>query len=165
MQSESMSSRSSLIALAVVAVVLATAGCGSSNKGSTAATATFGGNAGEDTVTPQTVYKVTLAGGKASGASQASGLAIVTTEPASGRLCWNFSQLKNVAPTGARIYRPVSGNPGFELGHGYEPNGCVYAQRLFLEVFAERGFVIGIKSGRSGRIALSGALAQGASRP
>jgi hypothetical protein len=160
MQSKSMISRGFLIALAIAAIVLATAGCGSSNKGPAAATATFGGGLGAP-ATRQVIYQIPLRGPKGPpGASQASGVALLTAEPRSGRLCWSFTQLRNVVPNGIWVFKPGPEEPGFSLGHGYEAAGCASLQPIFLEVLSERGFWIGLRSGRSREIALSGPIEQ-----
>ena len=57
-------------------------------------------------------------------------------------LCWQFSQLKNVAsPTAARIYRSLSGGPpqgsGVPLGEGYTPTGCTREPAIFLGLLSE----------------------------
>jgi hypothetical protein len=153
-----MTSRGALLHLALVVSALAAAGCGSTHDTTRrTATAHFGGG-GEPPLRHQVIYKVNMIYRSAE-APKASGLAVVTSEPKNGRLCWDVSQLKNVVPTGVRIYRPFPGAPGFDLGNGYEPAGCRYGlSPLFLEVFTEKDFYIGIESGPSHTVVLGGKI-------
>jgi hypothetical protein len=139
-----MQRRAAVVSLAVV--VLAVAGCG--NTGTTATTAATS-SAAKPTTTgtgssqpfkyppiKTASYSVALSGangvsgpqGGPPGAPNGSGLATITINASTHKLCWNFS-LKNVTePTVARVYWRQAGRAswrfGFHLGRTYSPSGC-----------------------------------------
>jgi hypothetical protein len=121
-------------------LVLAFAGCGSSNKAATTA------RAGVTTISiprptpapPATtgaptagsiVHTVRLAGviNTFAGARKGSGTAVITVRTSSGDLCWQFSQLKGfIAPLLAGIRRGPAAKttPAIVFGF-YKPSGCI----------------------------------------
>jgi hypothetical protein len=146
-----MRSRTAFVSLSVI--VLALAGCGSTNKAATTAvtSSSLPSRAAE---TPQPVKPVTFrvklgANGTPAGAPSGSGLAVITIDIFHGQLCWKFSQVKNVtAPTQARVFRSFPGDPGLPLGRAYRPSGCVLEPRVLLELLGAHphGFYVGIDS-------------------
>lgn len=135
-----MSSRTALVSLAVV--VLAFAGCGSSNKSASTSTAASGppGNTPIPLKRPvrSESYSLNLTGTNGTtgeypaplGAPGGSVVAAISINAQKSELCWTFSQLTNVkAPTVVRIYRraagPASWRYGFLLIRTYKPSGCV----------------------------------------
>jgi len=133
--------RIALVCTAVVALALA--GCGGSEKAATTATTSSRRPPG-DTPLPvrkpvtSTTYTLELSGTNGvsgefpapPGASNGSGLAVISINAPTSQLCWKFSQLRNVpAPTFASFYfRPggeFSWSLGRALGRTYKSSGCV----------------------------------------
>jgi hypothetical protein len=145
--------RGSVLALPVV-VVLALAGCGNGAPTTAAApAASVPGVTSSTLPVVATEYSVSLAGFKG-GAPNASALALISINASTNELCWQFTQLKNVsAPTVARLYRVVRGQPGtagLPLGHAYKLSGCVPQPRVLLGLIEAHPyrFAISIHSAR-----------------
>jgi len=135
--------RSRIPIVFVALAVIALAGCGSTKTTTTTAkSAPLVPGATEIGAPPpvkSATYRVNLSGtnGTPAGAPNGSGLAVITVKAPSNELCWNFSQLKNVAsPTAARIYRSLAGGPplgsGVPFGASYAASGCVKEPAVFL---------------------------------
>jgi hypothetical protein len=138
---EKVRSRIPFVVAALAATVVG--GCGSTNTTTTTAkTAPLVPGATEIGTPPpvkSASYRAILAGttGTPAGAPKGSGLAIISVRAPSSELCWDFSQLKNVAsPTAARIYRSLAGGPpltsGVLFGVPYKASGCVHEPAVFL---------------------------------
>ncbi len=140
-----MPNRIPFVAAALAAIVLG--GCGSTKTTTTAKTVPLAPGATEIGTPPpvkSATYRANLAGtsGTPAGAPNGSGLAIITIKAPGRELCWDFSQLKNVAsPTAARIYRSLAGGPplgsGVPFGASYKASGCVREPAVFLGLLGD----------------------------
>ncbi len=145
-----------IVRLCAALAALVLAGCGGTTKTVTAtAPKTTPGATPYKPLAPakEASYAVTLTSTDAAlrapqGAPGGSAAAFVTLDPASGKLCWTFTQLKNVAaPRTARLYQGFVGATGMHgrlLGASYKPSGCIPARPLLLsliEAHPERFYV------------------------
>jgi hypothetical protein len=123
-----------------VALLPALAGCGSTNKATTT-TATSSAAApttsGELPAVKPATYEINLTHvSGASGAPNASGLAVLSVRSPSDELCWSISPIKSftVSPSTATptllIIQPTPNgtprSPGFPLGLAYKSSGCTH---------------------------------------
>jgi hypothetical protein len=126
-------------------LLLALAGCGgSSNSATTTGGSTAAGSAAvSGPAVKAATYNINLthvAG--SSGASSASGAAVLNVKSAGDQLCWSISPIKTftiststTAPTIVTIQPTPSGTPstpGIPLGKGYAASGCAPVPAAFL---------------------------------
>ncbi len=127
-------------------LLLALAGCGgSSNSATTTATSSTAATAagGSDSTVKAANYNINLthvAG--SSGASSASGVAVLNVRSAGHQLCWSISPIRTfttststTTPTIVTIQPTPSGTPstpGIPLGRGYAASGCAPVPPAFL---------------------------------
>jgi hypothetical protein len=125
---------------------LALAGCGSSSKSATTTAtsptaATSAATSGS--AVKAATYTINLAHvAGSSGASSASGVAVLNVKSAGGQLCWSISPIKTftvststTTPTIVTIQPTPSGTPstpGIPLGKAYEASGCAPVPAAFL---------------------------------
>jgi hypothetical protein len=129
-------------------LLLALAGCGSTNKAATttaassaaAPTAPTGGGA---QAVKTATYNINLAHVTgSSGGANASGVVILSVKAPGDELCWSISPVKNFTiststteATIVTIQRTPSGTPstpGIPLGFAYKSAGCVHEPSTFL---------------------------------
>lgn len=116
-------------------LLLALAGCGGSSSSATTTATTASSSAGSGSAVKAATYNINLthvAG--SSGASTASGVAVLNVRSAGNRLCWSISPIKTftiststTTPTIVTIQPTPSGTPstpGIPLGKGYAASGC-----------------------------------------
>ena len=134
--------RAGLVSIAVAMLVFA--GCGGSSKTTSTLSKPFANQVTKNEPLPPAkvaTYNVTLAG-FSEGSPNGSALAVVTINPASDELCWNFYQLKNLpSPTVARLFRNFTGargTGGYLLGSRYTPSGCIRKPPLTLQLIESR---------------------------
>jgi hypothetical protein len=128
-------------------LLLALAGCGSTNKAATTTAAASAATpaaptGGSAQAVKAATYNINLAhvAGSSGGAS-ASGTVILSVKPP-GELCWSISPVKNFTvststtqATIVTIQRTASGTPstpGIPLGTAYKSAGCVHEPPAFL---------------------------------
>jgi hypothetical protein len=156
-------------------LVGALAGCGSSNKAATTAatrstsapTTTSTGTSEANSETNPGTFAVTLGGanGTRPGAPHASAVAVIKVNAAVHKICWRFTQLKNVAaPTVARIYNSTTGAGasagGYPLGTHYRASGCEQKPAFLFRLIeaVPRLMYVGIDNARFPNGAVSGRL-------
>jgi hypothetical protein len=139
------------MAVASMAVLaLALGGCGGSGKSSGTAASTTGrarklppGVVPDEVLPPAraltyTAHLVPFSGGSPSG----SAVALVSLNPATSQLCWQFSQLTNVtSPTVARLYQSfpgASGTGGYLLGSTFNSSGCISRPKVIIQIIESR---------------------------
>ena len=119
--------------MAASPLLLALAGCGSTNKATTTTAAPV----------KTATYDVNLTHVTGSnGASNASGLVVLSVKAPSDELCWNISPVKNFTVSGSTATATIvtiqptphglPSTPGFPLGGAYKSTGCVHAPSIFL---------------------------------
>jgi hypothetical protein len=134
--------------LAGTLLLLALAGCGSTNKAATttAASSASGPTAatsGAAQAVKTASYNINLAHVTgSSGGANASGVVILSVKAPSDELCWSISPVKNFTiststteATIVTIQRTPSGTPstpGVPLGFAYKSAGCVHEPSVFL---------------------------------
>lgn len=128
-------------------LLLALAGCGGGSANSASTTGTSSTAAASSATSGSAVkaatysIKLTHVAGS-SGASTASGVAVLNVRSAGDQLCWSISPIKTFAiststttPTIVTIQPTPSGTPstpGIPLGKGYAPSGCAPVPAAFL---------------------------------
>ena len=138
-----MRTRTALVPLA--AVVLACAGCGSSNKAaSSGSAATSTAATGRQTALPVKsvsyyVNLTTVRRASCRAVPTGSGVALISIIAASNELCWTFPPLKNItAGTAARINGHLKfGYTSTPLGP-YTASGCRVEPRLMLSLLEKQ---------------------------
>jgi hypothetical protein len=129
-------------------LLLALAGCGSTNKAATTAAASSAATptapaGGAPQAVKTATYNINLAHVTgSSGGANASGTVVLNVKAPSDELCWSISPVKNFTtststtePTIVTIQRTPSGTPstpGVPLGLAYKSAGCVHEPPVFL---------------------------------
>ena len=129
-------------------LLLAVAGCGSTNKAATttaasSAAAPTAATSGAAQAVKTATYNINLAHVTgSSGGANASGVVIFSVKAPSDELCWSISPVKNFTiststteATIVTIQRTPSGTPstpGVPLGFAYKSAGCVHEPSIFL---------------------------------
>jgi hypothetical protein len=129
-------------------LLLALAGCGSTNKAATATAASSvaaptAATSGAAQAVKTATYKINLAHVTgSSGGANVSGNVILSVKAPSDELCWSISPVKNFTiststteATIVTIQRTPSGTPstpGIPLGFAYKSAGCVHEPSIFL---------------------------------